>query len=71
MESVEETTTQAAVEKQDESLSQTITRVTKKRVKDSVKVAAGALGAKVRNHNLRQRLLSDLQAEDLRNRLLK
>ena len=40
---------------------QTIKRVTKQ--KNSDKVRAGQLGAKIRTHNLRQKLLNDLQGK--------
>ena len=65
MELVEETTIQA-VEKQTTQEEtpplQKITRVTKqKRIKDPQKVSAGKLGGAVRTHNLKQKILNDLQ----------
>ena len=45
--------------------SQTITRVTKTRVKDPVKQQAGRLGAAIRTHNLKQKLLNDIESRKL------
>ena len=65
MESVEETPTQAqetpAQAAVESPPSQTITTVTKKRIKDPVKQQAGRLGAAIKTHNLKQKLLHDLQ----------
>ena len=62
MESTEETPTQpqetqaiqATQAQAAESPTQTITRVTKKRIKDPVKQQAGRLGAAIRTHNLKK-----------------